>query len=73
MKLTKNRNLTMACVDYKKAYDMVPHLWILEFCEMFGVAQNVKRLIGNSMDFWKTELKVNVDVLGFVDINKGIF
>ena len=40
---------------------------------MFGVAQNVKGLIGNSMDLWKTELTVNGDVLGSVDINRGIF
>ena len=73
MKLAKNRNLAMAWVDYKKAYDMVPHSWILEVCEMFGVVQNVKELIGNSMDLWKTELMVNGNVLGSVDIDRGIF
>ena len=27
---SRNKNLTMACIDYKKAYDMVPHSWIME-------------------------------------------
>ena len=32
---------TMACIDYKKAYDIVPHGWISECLVMFGVANNV--------------------------------
>ena len=35
-------NLAMTWVDYKKAYDMVPHSWILEVIEMMGVARNVR-------------------------------
>ena len=30
----------MAWIDYKKAYDMVPHLWIIECLDLFGVAEN---------------------------------
>ena len=26
----RNKNLAMAWIDYKKAYDMVPHSWIIE-------------------------------------------
>ena len=26
----RKKNLAMAWIDYKKAYDMVPHSWILE-------------------------------------------
>ncbi len=26
-------NLSMAWIDYRKAYDMVPHSWIMEFYE----------------------------------------
>ena len=26
----KHKNLAMAWVDYKKAYDMVPHSWIVQ-------------------------------------------
>ena len=27
---SRNKNLAMAWIDYKKAYDMVPHSWIIE-------------------------------------------
>ena len=32
----------MARLDYKKAYDMVPHNWINECLEMFGIENNVQ-------------------------------
>ena len=34
--------LCMAWIDYKKAYDLVPHIWINECTEMFGIAENVR-------------------------------
>ena len=33
----RNKNLAMAWIDYKKAYDMVPHSWIIECSDLFGV------------------------------------
>ena len=38
----RQKNLAIAWIDYQKAYDMVPHLWIKECSELFGVAQNIK-------------------------------
>ena len=43
------KNLAMAWIDYIKAYDMVPHLWIIECLDLFGVAENIKSLFVNSM------------------------
>ena len=43
----------MAWIDYKKAYDMVPHPWIIECLDLFGVAENIKSLLVNSMEKWK--------------------
>ena len=40
----RNKNLEMVWIDYKKAYDMVPHLWIIECSDLFGVAENIKSL-----------------------------
>ena len=69
----KKRCLAMGWIDYKKAYDMVPHSWILEMLGMVKVAGNVERLLRNSMKDWKTVLMANGNVLGKVDINRGIF
>ena len=70
---SKRANLAMAWVDYKKAYDMVPHSWLLEVVEMMGVAENVRSLLGASMKEWKTELTADGKSLGVVDIKRGIF
>jgi hypothetical protein len=69
----KKRNLSMAWVDYKKAYDMVPHSWLLEVTELMGVAKNVRGLLESSMDHWRTELTANGEKLGTVNIKRGIF
>ena len=43
------RNLAMAWIDYKKAYDMVPHSWLLETVKMVGIADNIVELLEKSM------------------------
>ena len=40
----------MAWIDYKKAYNMVSHSWIIECLDLFGVADNIKSLLVNSME-----------------------
>ena len=47
---SRKKNLAMAWIDYKKAYDMVPHSWIKECLDLFGVAENVKTVLVNSME-----------------------
>ena len=42
---SRNKNLAMAWIDYNKAYDMVPHLWIIECLDLFGVAENIKEFV----------------------------
>ena len=62
------KNLAMAWIDYKKAYDMVPHSWIKECLELFGVAENIKTLLVNSMQKWRVMLCAGNSELGEVDI-----
>ena len=45
---SRNKNLAMAWIDYNKAYDMIPHSWITECLDLFGVAENIKSLLVNS-------------------------
>ena len=69
----RNTNLVMGWVDYKKAFDMVPHSWIMECLEMFGIAPNVQKLLSKSMRNWETELTSGGTSLGKVSIKRGIF
>ena len=32
----RKKNLAVALIDYKKAYDMAPHSWIVEYLNMVG-------------------------------------
>ena len=45
----RNKNLPMTWIDYKKTYDLVPLSWIIECLDLFGVAENIKNLLVNSM------------------------
>ena len=67
------KNVAMAYIDYRKAYDMVPHSWILEMMEVTGIAKNVGSLIRRSMSNWCTVLNSDGKNLGNVKIARGIF
>ena len=58
----------MGWIIYKKAYDMVSHSWIKVCLELFGVAQNVKILLLNSMENWRVMLCAGNSELGEVDV-----
>ena len=63
----------MAWIDYQKAYDMVPQSWIIECSDLFGVAENIKSLLVNSMEKCKVMLCSGNSELGEVKIKPGIF
>ena len=47
---SRKKNLAIAWIDYKKAYNMVPYSWIKECLDLFGLAENIETLIVNSME-----------------------
>ena len=69
----KKRHLSMAWIDYQKAYDMLPHSWILETLGLIKVAKNIESLLTKSMSKWRTVLTAGGEVLGEVNIKSGIF
>ena len=52
---------------------MVPHSWIIECLDLFGVAENIKSLLVNSMEKWKVMLCSGNSELGEVEIKRVIF
>ena len=69
----RHTNLGMACIDYKKAYDMVPDSWILESLEPVQVSDNILKFVKRSMANWQTELTSCGESLAKVNIRRGIF
>ena len=45
----RHTNLGMAWIDYKKAYDMIPHSWILKNLELVQVSENIVQFIRKSI------------------------
>ena len=66
----RHTNLAMAYVDYKKAYDMIPHAWILKGLQLVGTADNTTNVLGKSMTKWKVQLNAGDEVLWDVNIKR---
>ena len=75
LKEVKNRkkNSAMCWIDYRKAYDLIPHSWILECLMCFGISEKICKLLEKSMKPWCVELTCGKHVLGKVNIRRGIF
>ena len=69
----RKKNIAMCWLDYRKAYDLVPHSWLNECLSLFGVAENVKDLLTNSMKEWSTMLTSCGEETGEVKFSRGIF
>ena len=75
MKNSKRRkaNLSMAWIDYKKAFDMIPHSWLIECLQIYGAEENTINFLKNTMPNWKTVLTSSGVRLAEVNIRRGIF
>ena len=51
----RKRNLSVAWIDYKKVYDMVPHWWVIGCLETVGINEKIRRLLAESMKSWRLE------------------
>ena len=63
----------MAWIDYKKAYEMVPHSWIIYCLETVDINEKIRRHLAESMKSWRVELTSGDGNLGEVNIRREIF
>ena len=52
----RNTNLSIAWIDYKKAFDSVSHSWIEKCLETFKISPALRNFLSHSMRLWKTIL-----------------
>ena len=50
------KNLSMAWMDYQKAFDMVPHSWIIKSLELIGINNKVILFTKKVTTYWKTRM-----------------
>ena len=69
----KYRNLRMSWIDYRKAYNSVPHSWLMECFSPYSVHPLIYQLLSKVMKLWKVQLFSSNIYYGEVDIQRGIF
>ena len=71
------KNLRTGWIDYRKAFDSVPHSWLLRVLELYKVSPTITNFLKISMTKWKTNLHLNYSEGSIIcenfDINSGIF
>ena len=67
----------MAWIDYRKAFDSVPHSWIIKVLEMYHINPHIVKCISAGMKQWSTTLSLTTDTRSMtvegVQIKRGIF
>jgi len=46
----------MVWIDYQKAFDRVPHSWIIKYLEMIGINTNVISFTKKVVGHWRTHM-----------------
>ena len=69
----RKQNLSMAWIDYKKAYDMVLYSWIIDCLETVEINEKIRRFLAESMKSWRVEFISRQENLGEVIVRRGIF
>lgn len=73
----KKQDLFMAYIDYQKAFDSVPHTWLLQVLKIYRVQNHIIDFLSHSMTRWNTTLLLKGPELvinaGEINIRRGIF
>lgn len=73
----KKRDLNIAYIDYKKAFDSVPHTWLTHVLQIYKVDPKIIKFLKISMKDWKTKLNLKLGSTEMqsmeIPIKTGIF
>ncbi|XP_026313592.1 uncharacterized protein LOC113225487 [Hyposmocoma kahamanoa] len=71
------RNFSAAWIDYRKAFDSVPHPWLSRVLELYKIDSAVRHFLGQCMGCWRTILSLDgrrmTDADDRIEIRRGIF
>ena len=72
---SKNRrkNIAMAWIDYKKAYDIFPQSWIINCLKMYKITPEIINFIEKNMKNWRIELTAEGKSLAETKTQSGVF
>ena len=52
----RRKNLSIMCIDYKKAYNSVPHLWLIAVLKLYKINTHIINYITHTMKSWRTRI-----------------
>lgn len=73
----KKKDLYCAFIDYQKAFDSIPHTWLLEILNIYQIDPKLVNFISSIMKSWRTTLQITTieETLTSqtIEIKNGIF
>lgn len=73
----QNRNIHIAYIDYQKAFDSVPHSWLIHILSTYKIHPCIVNFLENIMQKWKTTLILTSNTKSIyikdIEIRRGIF
>jgi hypothetical protein len=51
----------MAGIDYQKAFDRLPHSWIIKSLELIGINNKVIAFTKKTMTYWRTRMCLHAE------------
>ena len=57
----KKKSLGMSWIDYQKAFDGVPHSWIIKSPELIGINNKVTAFTKKAMTYWRTRMGLHTE------------
>jgi hypothetical protein len=71
------RNIYTAFTNYKKAYDSVPHSWLLKILKIYKINLDLINFLSHVMTFWRTTLNLSINNTKLksepIQIKRGIY
>jgi hypothetical protein len=57
----RKKNLCVAWIDYQKAFDRVPHSWIIKSLQLIGINNKIISIAKKIMSHWRTKMCVHTE------------
>ena len=55
------KSLSMAWIDYQKAFDRVPQSWITKSLQLIGINNKVRAVTKKAMTYWRTRMRLHAE------------
>ena len=74
---SRKKYICMAWIDYQKAFDSVPHSWLIKSLKLIGINDKIISFLKKAMNYWKTSMRLHAEgkiiETEDLEIHRGIF